>query len=89
MTSLLDFIKSQTSLITLNLRQAYLSSSETTELLLFLCKSSNVATLKDLNMRTAANFDSDEACQYLAQLIDTAHALKNIDIYKQIGNRSA
>ena len=74
--SLLDFIKSQTSLVNLNLRDAYLSSSETTEVFSFLYQSSNVATLQDLNMEYAANFDSDEACQYLTMLIDTALALK-------------
>ena len=46
-----------------------------------------MATLQDLDMLEAANFDSDEACQYLAQLIDTALALKLITIRGQIGER--
>ena len=85
--SLLDFVKSQASLVTLNLSAAYLSSSETTEVLSFLCQSGSVASLQDLNMRYAANFSSDEACQYLAQLIDTALALEYIDIRYQKGGR--
>ena len=85
--SLLDFVKSQTSLVNLNLSQAHLSSSKTTEVLSFLCQTSNVATLRDLDMQEAANFDSDEACEYLAQLIDSAKALKKIDISIQEGDR--
>ena len=38
-------------------------------------------------MQEAANFDSDEACEYLAQLIDSAKALKKIDISIQEGDR--
>ena len=34
-----------------------------------------------------ANFDSDEACQCLAQLIDIALALKYLDISYQEGKR--
>ena len=83
--SLFDFVKSQTSLVTLDLYNAYLSSSETTEVFQSLCQSGSVATLEDLNMEEAANFESDEACQYLAQLIDTAHALKKINISDQRG----
>ena len=85
--SLFDFVKSQTSLVTLDLTGAYLSSSETTEVFQFLCQSGSVATLQDLNMQLAANFSSDESCQYLALLIDTALALKKINIRGQVGER--
>ena len=78
--SLLDFVKSQNSLVTLHLYDAGLSPSETTELLSSLCQSSSVASLEDLNINGSADFDSDEACEYLAQLIDTALALKKLNI---------
>ena len=52
-----------------------------------LCESGSVATLQDLYMYEAANFSSDESCQYLAQLIDTALALKKINISYQEGDR--
>ena len=52
-----------------------------------LCESGSVASLQDLNMVDAANFSSDEGCQYLAQLIDTALALNKIDIRGQNGDR--
>ena len=52
-----------------------------------MCESGNVATLQDLDMMDAANFSYDEACQYLAQLIDTALVLKEINIYGQSGER--
>ena len=56
-------------------------------MLSFLCESGSVATLQDLNMQLAANFSSDESCQYLALLIDTALALKKINIRGQVGER--
>ena len=81
--SLLAFVKSQTSLVKLSLSfeclSSCLSSSETTEVFSSLCESGSVATLEILNMCEAANFDSDEACVALAQLIDKANALKKID----------
>ena len=49
-------------------------------MLVFLWQSSNVATLEDLNMMFAANFDLDETCECLAEFIDSAHALRKLDI---------
>ena len=45
---LLAFVKSQTSLVTLDLSCDYLSSSETTEVLQSLCESGSAATLQNL-----------------------------------------
>ena len=54
-----------------------------------LCQSGSVATLESLNMHKTADFSTDEACMYLAQLIDTALALKELDIsYQKKGTRS-
>ena len=57
--SLFAFIKSQTSLVKLDLSDNSFSANDTTDLLCFLCQSSNVATLEDLNLEKAADFSSD------------------------------
>ena len=49
-------------------------------MLQWLCESSNFATLEDLNMSHALNFQEKEACELLAQFIDTAPSLKKLNI---------
>ena len=46
-----------------------------------------MATLEDLNLHSSANFESDEACMFLARLVDTANALRDLDIRWQSGER--
>ena len=59
---LLDFVKRQTCLVTLDLSWAYLSPSATVDILQCLCQDSNVATLEEINMYHAFDFSLDEAC---------------------------
>ena len=73
-------MKSQTSLVTLYLSGAYLSASETVDILSWLCQSSNLATLKEIDMTLALDFSEDESCELICQLIDTAPCLTKCDI---------
>ena len=85
--SLLNFVKSQTSLATLDLMLAYLSPSDTVDLLSWLCQSSNLATLKEMIMYLTFDFSLDEACELIAQLIDTATCLTECDIKQHTTNQ--
>ena len=71
---------SQTSLVDLNLENSQLSSEETVQVLTWMCQSSNLTTLKELEMCDAFNFELDEACTLLAQLIDTTTILEYFNI---------
>ena len=59
----------------LELLWASLTSAETEQLFYFLCSSSNCDTIKNLTIAEACNFDTDKACEHLAELIATAPEL--------------
>ena len=69
-------MKSQTSLSYLGLQDSILSSSETEDLLSWLCSLKDIETPDDVSFYNALNFESDAACELLAQLVDKAHQLE-------------
>ena len=79
-SQLMQFILSQTALVSLNVLYARLSSAETVDVLQCLCNSTRVTEFKQLNMEFAGNFDSDEACSLLLHLLHTATAFEKLVI---------
>ena len=86
-TSLVALIQSQSCLVNLNMSFNSFSSSVTEEIFACLCRSDSLATLEELHLYEAVNFDSDAACMHLATLIDTAPVFKRMDISGRTGGR--
>ena len=85
---LFDFVLSQQCLVELELMTAKLDSKQTEELLSFLCTSSNCATIEELDLGYyACNFDTDQACENLVELVSTAPRIKYCGISEQIGRK--
>ena len=77
----MEFIQKQNSLEVLQLHTNFFSSEQTEEVFSFLCSCTKLLqTITGLNMFCAANFDTDRACELLAQFIDAATRLKFFDI---------
>ena len=70
---LMDFIKQQTCLKSLDLHQNYFRSAATTQIISLLIESSCIETMNELIMYYTCDFSSDETCALFASFLDKAH----------------
>ena len=81
---LVELISKQSDLKQLNLSYNYFTSIATQAVLTTLANSSRLETF---NLEGSANFDSDEPVEKLAEILQSARYLKEINISGQIGSR--
>ena len=83
---IVNFVCSQECLNVLDMGPTLFSANETLQVFKHLCESNVCSTIKKMHF-PECNFELDEACQYLAQLIDTAASLEHINYGDQRGPR--